>query len=170
MRDDDPEYPALTISGYMLGGGFLNSRLATRIRQKEGLSYGVGGSFRADPQDKDAAFSARMIYNPDNLAKLEVAFREEIERAQREGFTAQELEAAKTGWLRSQKVTRSSDAGLAGSLNSYLFYKRDFNWNAQREEKVQGLTLEEVNAATKKHLDFSKMILVKAGSFKPSLQ
>src|SRR5690606_24939564 len=42
LRDDDADYPALVIGNYMLGGGFLNSRLATRIRQKEGISYGVG--------------------------------------------------------------------------------------------------------------------------------
>src|SRR5205814_2144558 len=58
MRDDDPEYPAITIGGYMIGGGFLNSRLATRIRQKEGLSYGVRGGFTASPLDKDASFFA----------------------------------------------------------------------------------------------------------------
>lgn len=37
LRDDDPDYPALVLGNYMLGGGFLNSRLATRIRQKAGL-------------------------------------------------------------------------------------------------------------------------------------
>lgn len=41
LRDDDPDYPALILGNYILGGGFLNSRLATRIRQKEGISYGV---------------------------------------------------------------------------------------------------------------------------------
>jgi zinc protease len=41
LRDDDPDFAALTVANYMLGGGFLNSRLATRIRQKEGISYGV---------------------------------------------------------------------------------------------------------------------------------
>lgn len=56
-----------------------------------------------------------MIYNPENLAKLEVAFREEIERAAKEGFTAEELEAAKSGWLKSRKMNRSNDSGLASA-------------------------------------------------------
>ncbi|MFZ1750789.1 MAG: pitrilysin family protein, partial [Saprospiraceae bacterium] len=42
MSDSDPDYPAMMMGNFMLGGGFLNSRLATRIRQKDGLSYGVG--------------------------------------------------------------------------------------------------------------------------------
>ena len=74
MRDDDPDYPAIAIGGYMLRGGFLNSRLATRIRQKEGLSYGVGGGFSASPLDNDASFSAQMFYTPQNVEKLGSAF------------------------------------------------------------------------------------------------
>lgn len=163
MRDDDPKYPAISIGGYMLGGGFLNSRLATRIRQKEGLSYGVRGGFYASALDRNAGFSASMIYNPQSLAKLEAAFREEIERAAKEGFSADELEAAKSGWLQSRKVNRSSDAGLADTLNSYLFIGRDLHWDAKHEAAVQNLTADEVNAVMRTHLDHSRMISVKAG-------
>lgn len=166
MRNDDPDYPALTIGGQILGGGFLNSRLATRIRQKDGLSYTVRGGFSASPLDKNGSFSGFMIYNPENLAKLEVAFREEIERAASEGFTAEELVAAKSGWLKSRRVSRTSDNGLASTLNAYLYYDRDLNWDAQFEKNVENLTLEQVNTAVKKYLDYSKMIFVKAGDFK----
>jgi zinc protease len=166
MRDDDPEYPAIAIGGYMLGGGFLNSRLATRIRQKEGLSYGVRGGFSASPLDKDASFSASMIYNPQNVTKLGAAFREEIERAAKEGFTLEELEAAKTGWLKAREVSRSNDENLAGILSSYLFIGRDLLWDAQREDMVRKLAPAEVNASIQKHLDFMKMISVRAGDFK----
>lgn len=166
MRNDDPEYPALVVGGQIIGGGFLNSRLATRIRQKDGLSYTVNGSFSASPRDKNGGFNAFMIYNPGNLDKLEVAFREEIERAAKDGFTAEELEAAKGGWLKSRRVGRSSDAGLARTLNSYLAYGRDLNWDAQLEKQVEALTLTQLNATVKKHLDYSKMLIVKAGDFK----
>jgi zinc protease len=170
MRDDDPEYPALAIGGHMIGGGFLNSRLATRIRQKEGLSYGVGGGFSADPLDKDAQFFAQMIYAPENLRKLGIAFREEIERAATEGFTAEELEAAKTGWLKSREVGRSSDSSLAGLLNNYLYYSRNLGFDAAREDRVRKLTREDVNAAIKKHLTYARMISVRAGDFKKVAQ
>ncbi len=166
MRDDDPEYPAVAISGYMLGGGFLNSRLATRIRQKDGLSYGVRGSFNASPLDKDANFSASMIYNPGNVGKLSTAFREEIERAAKDGFTAEELDAAKTGWLKARQVSRASDSTLAGMLSSYLYLGRDLHFDAQRDEMLRALTPEQVNTTIKKHLDFARMISVKAGDFK----
>ena len=170
MRDDDPDYPAVALGGYIVGGGFLNSRLATRIRQKEGLSYGVGGGFSASPLDKDASFSAQMIYNPQNAAKLATAFREEIERAAKEGFTPEELEAAKTGWLKARQVSRSQDATLAGTLSSYLFYGRDLLFDAKREEAVRTLTLEQLNAVMKKHLTYARMITVKAGDFQKAAQ
>ncbi|MBK7936706.1 MAG: insulinase family protein [Lewinellaceae bacterium] len=165
MRNDHPDYPAITIGGYMLGGGFLNSRLATRIRQKEGLSYGVGGRFYASSMDENGGFTANAIYNPANVEKLEKAFREEIERASKEGFTSEEFEAAKAGWLKSQKVSRSGDATVASKLNQYLFIGRDMSWDADFENRVNKLTLPEVNAGIKKHLDYSKMIMVKAGDF-----
>ncbi len=165
MRNDNPDYPAITIGGYMLGGGFLNSRLATRIRQKDGLSYGVGGRFFASSMDENGGFSANAIYNPENVEKLEKAFREEIERASKDGFTSEEFEAAKAGWLKSQKVSRSSDGTVASRLNQYLFMGRDMNWDADFENKVDKLSLADVNAAIKKYLDYSKMIVVKAGDF-----
>ena len=166
MRDDDPDYPAITIGGYMIGGGFLNSRLATRIRQKEGLSYGVRGGFSASSRDKDASFSAWMIYNPQNVAKLTTAFREEIERAARDGFTAAELESARAGWLKSRVVSRASDATLAGMLGSSLHLGRDLTFDAQREEAVRHLTPEQVSATVRKYLDYARMISVKAGDFR----
>jgi zinc protease len=130
----------------------------------------VRGGFGASPLDKYASFNASMIYNPQNVAKLGTAFREEIERAAREGFTAAELEPAKAGWLKSREVARSSDGGLAGTLSSYLFFGRDLRFDAEREEMVRKLTVEQVNAAMKKHLEFARMILVKAGDFQKAAQ
>ena len=165
MRNDDPDYPAITIGGYILGGGFLNSRLATRIRQKDGLSYTVRGNFGASPLDKNGNFSAFMIYNPENVDKLGKAFQEEVERATKEGFTAEELDAARSGWLKSRKVTRSSDGALAGMLQSNLQTGRTMAWEKQLDDHVAALTLPQLNAAMKKYLDYTRMIAVKAGDF-----
>jgi zinc protease len=165
FRDDHPDYPALVLGNYMLGGGFLNSRLATRIRQKDGLSYGVGSQFNAGALDPVGSFLAYAIYAPENVEKLEAAFREEIEKVITTGFTAEEIAAAKSGWSQTRTVNRSQDAGLAGTLNNYLFIKRDFQWDKAFEEKVLALTPEQINAAMKKHLAPDKINIVKAGDF-----
>lgn len=166
MRNDHPDYPALAISGYAIGGGFLNSRLATRIRQKDGLSYGVGGRFFASALDENGGFHASAIYNPVNVTKLEQAFREEIERAASAGLTADELTMARSGWLKSRKLNRTNDSGLAGALNQYLFLGRTLNWDADFESRVEKLTLADVNRVLQQYLDYRKLIIVKAGDFK----
>lgn len=165
FRDDNPDYPALILGNYMLGGGFLNSRLATRIRQKEGLSYGVGSQFSAGSLDPIGSFFAYAIYAPENVSKLESAFREEISKVVTEGFSEEEVNAAKSGWLQSRTVSRAQDGTLSGTLNHYLFIDRDLRWDEELEKKVVALTPAQVNEAMKKYLSLEKMNIIKAGDF-----
>lgn len=165
IGEDHPDYAAMMLGDYMLGGGFLNSRLATRIRQKEGLSYGVGSQFRGDEMDPVGSWLTYAIYAPENAAKLEQAFREEMEKVAKDGFTAEEVEAAKSGWLQSREVSRAQDGALAAKLNSYLFLDRDMNYDAELEKKIAALTPAQINKAMKKHLDLNKMVMIKAGDF-----
>ncbi len=165
LRDDDPDYPALLLGNYMLGGGFLNSRLATRIRQKEGLSYGVGSRLAASPLDAAGTFMTFAIYAPENATKLEAAFREEIDRMLQQGFTAEEVDQAKSGFLQGQQVSRAQDAELARKLASYLFYPRTVAWDEELERKIAALTPAQINAAMKRHVDPAKITIFKAGDF-----
>ena len=165
LGDEDPDYPALVLGNYMLGGGFLNSRLAVRIRQKDGLSYGVGSQFQASPLDKAGAFTTFAIYAPQNEAKLEAAFKEEIARVLKDGFEAKEIAEAKSGWLQSRQVSRAQDAPLARTLATDLYIKRTLAWDAALEKKVEALTGEQILAAMRKYLDPAKMTIVKAGDF-----
>lgn len=165
MRDDDPDFAAFTLGNFILGGGFLNSRLATRIRQNEGLSYGVGSNFNASSLDKSGVFIANAIYAPVNVDKLEAAFRDEIMKAVTTGFTAEEVEAAKAGWLLGRQRARGTDASIAGTLENYLFLGRTFAWDEEIERKVGSLTVEQVNAAMKRHLNPEKISTFKAGDF-----
>lgn len=170
LRDDDPDYPALVLANYMLGGGFLNSRLAVRIRQKEGISYGVGSQFAANPLDKTGTFMTYAIYNPANAERLEKAFREEMDRAVKDGFTADEIKAARSGLLQSRMVSRAQDPTLVGTLNNYLYLNRTMAWDADFEKKLDALTPEQINAALKKHIDPSKISIIKAGDFAKAAQ
>jgi zinc protease len=165
IRDDHPDYPALVMGNFMLGGGFLNSRLATRLRQKEGLSYGVGSRLSASALDPFASFSANAIYAPQNAERLEAAFKEEIARMLKDGFTDQEVAEAKKGWLQGRQVSRAQDAALAGVLSSYLFVNRTLAWDADLEKKVSALTTQQINEAMRRHIDPSKITIVKAGDF-----
>jgi len=165
IRDDDPDYPALVLGNYMLGGGFLNSRLATRIRQKEGLSYGVGSGLGASAQDTSGNFMAYAIYAPQNVRRLETAFREVIDSVVQYGFTATEVAQAKDGWRQSREVGRAQDQQLVGTLASYLYIGRTLAYDADLERRVAALTPDAINAAMRKYLIPGKIVVVKAGDF-----
>lgn len=168
MRDDNADYPAIVLGNYMLGGGFLSSRLAVRIRQKDGLSYGVGSGFNASPLDESGTFTANAIYAPENAAKLEAAFKDELAKLIKDGFTAEEVAAAKSGWLQSRQLSRSQDRELSGRINSYLFIDRTIAWDADLESKISALTIEQLNAAIRKYITPDAITIIKAGDFAKS--
>jgi len=165
LNDTDPDFPALAIGNFMMGGGFLNSRLATRIRQKEGLSYGVGSQLESTITDRASTWLAYAIYAPQNLARLETAFREELERALKDGFTEEEIKAAKSGYLQGRQVSRSQDRELANLIAGNLQFERTLAYDIELEKKIEALTADQILAALRKHLDPAKLSLVKAGDF-----
>lgn len=165
LRDSAPDYPALTVGNYILGGGFLNSRLAMRLRQKEGLSYGAGSFLSASSDEESGSFGAYAIYAPQNLDKLLAGFREELERALKDGFTEQEIAEAKTGILQSSQLRRAQDGSLAGTLAAYQRLGRDMKFVADFEAKLKALTPEQVLTAMRKYIDPAKLSLAYAGDF-----
>jgi zinc protease len=165
LRDDAPEFPALVLGNFMTGGGFLSSRLAVRIRQKDGTSYGVGSYFYASSFDQDAAFGAYAIYAPQNAGRLVAAFREEIDKVLASGFTSEEIAEAKKGWLQGRQVSRANDDELAGRLTSREFQGRTLRWDDDLEKRVRALDNGAILAAMKQHIDPAKISMVQAGDF-----
>ena len=166
LRDDDPDYPAMALANYIMGGGFLNSRLATRLRQQEGISYGVGSSLNVASLDRAGSFSAMAIYNPQNVDRLVSALHEEIAKALTTGFTAAEVQAAKPSLLQQREQSRANDNELVNTLISRKFAGRTMTYDTKFEAAINALTPEQVNAAVKKYLDPSKITIIRAGDFK----
>ncbi|MEX1187574.1 MAG: pitrilysin family protein [Gemmatimonadaceae bacterium] len=165
LSDAHADYPAMLLANYMLGGGFLNSRLATRLRQRDGLSYGVGSGFSAQSLDEYAIFQGFAIYAPQNADRVVTAFREELDRAVREGFTPAEVDAAKTGYVQSRSQARANDSELMGILVDRRFTGRTMAYDAKLDADLAALTAEQVNAVLRKYLDPGKMIVVRAGDW-----
>ena len=164
LRDDHPDYPALVLGNYILGGG-SDSRLMRRIREKEGLSYSVASYLSADSLDESGAFGLYAIYAPQNRAKIEALMQEELRKALSDEFGQEELERAKRGLLQARQLSRSQDASVAGRLLSYLFIGRTFDWDAQLDRRIATLTPKEVLQALRRHVDPRKLSIVKAGDF-----
>ncbi len=165
MDDSHEDAPALTMANYLLGGGFLNSRLATRIRQEEGLSYGVASQLVLHPIDARAQFLAFAIYAPENRDKLEAAFREEIQKMLDDGFTDEEVAAGVQGYLQNANLMRAQDQVLAGTLSNNLYFGRTMAWQTEHEDAIRSLTAEQINAAVRRWIDLDRMSFVKAGDF-----
>ncbi len=167
MRDDDPDFPALYMANYLLGGGAgFESRLMARIRQKEGLSYSVGSQLSVDAIDDAGSWMAYAIAAPQNIPKVEKALREEVARALKDGFTDAEVKGAKSGILQMRAQNRSQDDVLADAWTGLLYLGRTFEHSKDFERKLTALTTGQVNAALRKYLDPSKITIVTAGDFK----
>jgi zinc protease len=167
LRDDDPDYPALYIANYIMGGGAgFDSRLGARIRQKEGLSYGVGSELTIDSIDRAGSWSVYAIAAPANVNKVEAAFKEELERAIKDGFTDAEVNAAKSGIIQMRMQTRAQDGALAAGWAANLFVGRTFDYSKRLEQRILALTPAQVAAALRKYIDPAKVSMVKAGDFK----
>ncbi len=165
MRDDHPDYPALVLADYMLGGGFLNSRLPNRIRQQDGLSYGVGSFFSAGSLDEFAQFMTYAIFAPENADKVVAAFKEEMARALASGFTDEEVTAAKKGYLDTAQNDRANDMTVAGLLAGNLFLDRTMDFVTQQEAAIAALTPADIHAALKRHIDLDRISIFRGGDF-----
>ncbi len=164
ITDSDPDYAALRLGNYLLGGGFLNSRLANRVRQQEGLSYSISSSLSANALDPVGSFGVYAIAAPENITKVKKAIVEELARAVKDGFTKEEVEAAKRGYLESLRVSRSQDGNMAGLLTGYMYIDRDVEWLNAWDQKINALTPEQIRAALAKHVDSKNLVVVTAGS------
>jgi zinc protease len=165
LRDDDPDYPALVMANYIFGGSALDSRLGTRVRQQEGLSYSVGSSLSVSSSDTRASLTINAICNPQNIDRVEKAIHEEFVRLLRDGVTADELERAKQGFLEAQKVRRTTDGALAGLLSDLSYAGRTMTYQAGLEAKIDDLTPDQLAAAVRNHLDPQNLVIVTAGDF-----
>ena len=165
MRDDDPDFPALLLANYLLGGS-STARLPARIREKEGLSYSTYSGFSASHFERAGNFRISAIFAPQNRARVEQAMRDELERAVRDGFSTDEVEAGKKALLRARHLQRARDRALAARLSLYAYLGRTFAWDIDLESKIAKLTPAEVDAALRKYIDPARLAVELAGDFR----
>ena len=165
LKEGDIDYAALMMANHLLGSGG-NSRLWNRIREKDGLSYDVRSFIGWDQYGSNSWWNASAIYAPGNRAKVEAAFKEEVERALKDGFSARELEEGKQGLLNFRTLSRAQDRNVAGGWARNLDLGRTFAFAAQVDSQLKALTLEQVNAALRKYIEPSKFVVGVAGDFK----
>jgi zinc protease len=165
LSDEDPAYASLVMGNYILGGGSLSNRLANRVRQKEGLSYGVGSGVSAKSKDDRVDFTIYAITNPENQERLSKAIREELDRLREQGVTEDELEMAKQAYLQKARVDRTNDSALAAELVGTIFNERTMEYLAEHEQQIEDATVDSVNQAVRSYIVPEKLVTGIAGDF-----
>ncbi|MFT5282300.1 MAG: zinc protease [Yoonia sp.] len=160
---DHEDAAAIELGNYIFGGGFLNSRLATRLRQQDGLSYSAGSFISQLPMTQKSTFGAYAICAPQNLAQVEVGFKEELARLLKDGFTDEEIAAAKSGLLQEKRVSRAQDNELVSTLRRNIRLDRDMQWYKEYETRMSSLSAKDVQNAMKKYFAIEDFSIVKAG-------
>ena len=166
LSDNDNDYPALMMANHLLGGGG-SSRLWKRIREGEGLSYDVRSGIQWDNVEPHSEWMSSAIFAPQNQPRVEAAYKDELARALKDGFTAQELAEGQRGLLSRRRLSRAQDASVAGLWAVNLYLGRTFEKSAQVDAALEKLTLAEVNAALRKYLKPEQLVSAFAGDFKP---
>jgi len=165
MSESDPDYPAMLLAGYMFGGP-ITSRVSDRIRNREGLSYGANARVAIPVEGNAAMLSATVSLNPVNGPKVEFSFVDELKKTLKEGFTVSEVEESRKAYLDTRANGRAQDTALLTQLAGHEQQGRTFVWDEQLEAKIQALTVDQINAAFRKHIDAGAVSIVKAGDFK----
>jgi zinc protease len=166
MRYRDPDALALRVGTAILGRGFTG-RLMGTVRDKEGLTYNIGAAM-ADDSIVDGSWDISASFAPALLDKGIASTRRELDKWWKDGVTDRELTERKQGLVGGYLVGLSTTAGLANTLLTNVQRGYDVSWLFGYPEAVNALTRDQINAAIKKHLNPSVMVLVKAGSVAPA--
>lgn len=164
LRDNDPDFVPLYLANFLLGTS-ETSRLWNRVREKEGLSYNVRSSLSVSAYEPSASWTVYAIFAPQNRARLETAISEELARVLKEGFSAKEVKEGVAALLNYRRLARAQDDVLASTWVDYLDRGRSFEWSANVDRAISALSVEDVNAALRRHLKPDAFSSVTAGDF-----
>lgn len=165
LRYREPDALALRVGTAVLGTGFTGRLMAT-VRDKEGLTYGIGAGMDGDSM-VDGQWRISANFAPQLLEQGVASTKRELQAWCDKGVTAAELDRVKSYLVGTFKVGLTTTDGLATALLASIHRGYDPSWLDEYPKRVAALSLEEVNAAIKKHLQPDKMVLIKAGSVPP---
>jgi zinc protease len=167
LSEKDADFPAMYVANEILGGGaFLNSRIAQRLREAEGMSYGAGSFISADFEEKIGSFGTYAFFNPSFKEKLNSALLEELTKGSQGSFSTKELADIKGSQIQERKLGLGNNSFLASLFNRYMEQKKDLKYYDEFSDKIQKITLQEVNDAAKKYINMENFILIYSGDFK----
>lgn len=161
IQRSDPDYFALTVGNYVLGGGGFVSRLMNEVREKRGLSYGVSSSF--SPALQQGPFAIALRTRPDQARQAVEVSREVLARFVQDGPTDEELKAAKDNLIGGFALRLDSNAKLLANVANIAWNGLPLDYLDTWTQQVARLTAEDVRAAFQRHLQPQRMATVVVG-------
>ena len=161
FNERDADYPALFAAVQLLA----RQGLWERVREKEGLSYGVGASLTAPWDGNAGAININASFAPQNRVKLANTIREVLVVKRDEGFGALEVGLAKSAIVARRGEWLAQPANTAANLAFNLRYDRAFDSYGAQTGLYEKLDTSAVNAALKKYLNPDQLVEVMAGTF-----
>ncbi len=140
---EDPDYFAASILNEVLGGGRFGARLMTEVREKRGLTYGIG-TYLADYDQADLVVGQMSSSNETTAEAIEVV-RAEWARVAAEGITAEELATTKTYLTGSYPLRFDGNSRIASILVGMQMIGLPSDYPATRNDKVNAVTLADVS-------------------------
>ncbi len=139
---DDPDFFAATILNEVLGGGRFGARLMTEVREKRGLTYGIG-SYLADYDQADLMLGQMSSSNATTAQAIDVV-RAEWAKIATEGITQAELDATKTFLVGSYPLRFDGNGQIASILVGMQMIGLPSDYPATRNDRVNAVTLDDV--------------------------
>ena len=169
-QDITGEYYKSYLMNFPLGGDF-NSRINLNLREDKGYTYGARSYFSADKLS--GAFIASAEVRADVTDKSIIEFVNEIKNYAQNGITAEELAFMRKAINQKDALKYETPRAKLGFLAQILEHDLSPDFVKERNEIVENITTEEINALAKKHLNLSDMLTVVVGNasvLKPQLE
>lgn len=158
---DHPDFFAAFVLNHILGGGGFESRLMQEVREKRGLTYGVY-SFLLNRDGADI-WMGRVASANDRVAEAVEVISAEWKRIRTEGVTAQELEDAKTYLTGAYPLRFDGNGTIANIAVGMQMDGLGIDYITTRNDKVNAVTLEDINRVAQEFLDPSRLTFVVVG-------
>jgi zinc protease len=161
---ENPDYYALTVMNYILGGGGFASRLVKEIRNKRGLAYSVASFF--DAGKYPGSFQIALQTKNASAHEAIALSLQQMERIQKELVSEKELEGAKKYLIGSFPMRLDTQGKLAGFLTQVEYYDLGLDYAKKYPVLIRSVTREDVLRVAKKYLHPKKYVLVIVANLK----
>lgn len=153
-----PDYYAIQVMNYILGGGGFSSRLIDSVRNERGLAYSVYSYFGGDKYV--GSFQVTMQTKNETAQEAIRIAKEEIQRIRKQGVTEEELQAAKDYLIGSFPLRLDTNRRIAGFLAQVEFFELGLDYPDRYPELIRRVSRDNILEAARRYLQPDKLIVV----------